>query len=123
MLLLIPLLFLYFKSYGPRFTIHFATINTILKAEGYVLDKLFTIHFATINTIPKIYVKIMASIFTIHFATINTSKTLLKIFIYSLFTIHFATINTVAITSSNVITTYLQYTLLLLIRKCKCEWV
>ena len=50
LLLLIPLLFLYFKSYGPRFTIHFATINTILKAEGYVLDKLFTIHFATINT-------------------------------------------------------------------------
>ena len=77
--------------------------------------KKFTIHFATINTIPKIYVKIMASIFTIHFATINTSKTLLKIFIYSLFTIHFATINTFLYNHQQLIQFHLQYTLLLLI--------
>ena len=32
------------------FTIHFATINTVLSAANLTIFSLFTIHFATINT-------------------------------------------------------------------------
>ena len=38
------------KMRNPKFTIHFATINTAKKDVKEGIDLVFTIHFATINT-------------------------------------------------------------------------
>ena len=76
---------------------------------------LFTIHFATINTRLKVNHLWKIPKFTIHFATINTPNLSIKSFTIKLFTIHFATINTIVFFYYTVLTTNLQYTLLLLI--------
>ena len=55
----------------------------------------FTIHFATINTIEKRAIQHPQYKFTIHFATINTSYNYTDFLPFQGFTIHFATINTV----------------------------
>ena len=98
------------------FTIHFATINTEIPMYGKASAGKFTIHFATINTSNKCSKKFYSSLFTIHFATINTALTTHVHGGITKFTIHFATINTGDRRKLQVFISYLQYTLLLLIR-------
>ena len=78
---------------------------------------IFTIHFATINTAATSSTAFSAPEFTIHFATINTMQYEIAKNFYVIFTIHFATINTNRRFLTARSEKYLQYTLLLLIRK------
>ena len=94
LLLILPPKFLNVVTLLP-FTIHFATINTNNPVQNIAVSVAFTIHFATINTNELSYEERDAEEFTIHFATINTC---LHIF-------------------DNQRLYYLQYTLLLLIRR------
>ena len=73
LLLLIQSLKYPFMSANLEFTIHFATINTVVNLESFSASSKFTIHFATINTKTDLQNKNIVILFTIHFATINTS--------------------------------------------------
>ena len=99
-----------------QFTIHFATINTLLSTISSIISSTFTIHFATINTLYSTWTGTSVHYlqytllllirqkrkddlekyvrFTIHFATINTFSCEKLVEITKRFTIHFATINT-----------------------------
>ena len=50
LLLLIPPIFSDNHLTLSEFTLHFATINTMLKDLQEIIDNQFTLHFATINT-------------------------------------------------------------------------
>ena len=100
LLLLIPCWITWQFRFRNIFTIHFATINTVDYATGEFLDDIFTIHFATINTKCHQALSYPCALFTIHFATINTRLC------------HFS--------DKNI--TYLQYTLLLLIRSSQFHY-
>ena len=76
----------------------------------------FTIHFATINTEVRALFSSYYTKFTIHFATINTNKPFLSTSTIYSFTIHFATINTLGVQDDGSEIVDLQYTLLLLIQ-------
>ena len=68
----------------PRFTLHFATINTeIISFRLSILVK-FTLHFATINTVFQQENGMLTNRFTLHFATINTKKYYLEVELQSL---------------------------------------
>ena len=99
-----------------RFTIHFATINTLVFSSLFCYNNIFTIHFATINTIGTISSIKVTGEFTIHFATINTYTSFCYFNQFFTFTIHFATINTNIESQIRETILYLQYTLLLLIQ-------
>ena len=57
---------------SPKFTLHFATINTLFPNWHIGTRGIFTLHFATINTMANEMVIDMKFKFTLHFATINT---------------------------------------------------
>ena len=71
---------------------------------------------ASIKTIGEYNINTMKRIFTLYFATINTQLIAPFVSEFIPFTIHFATINTLDLIYSFFNFSYLQYTLLLLIR-------
>ena len=58
--------------YSGKFTLHFATINTLFSLSILYQKHLFTLHFATINTFSNLNAMKNSTLFTLHFATINT---------------------------------------------------
>ena len=80
-------------------------------------EKLFTIHFATINTLVTKYIPNGIALFTIHFATINTLVLLLSLLPFShlQYTLLLLIQTKLDQLKNNI--NNLQYTLLLLIRK------